>query len=489
MKRLYVDADAEDFREANAEGQLDDHEQCYAAVFAIKTPINDHSGLAHLVEHMVFRGSKKYPCSHELFVINHLLPANINASTQNGYTFYFFKTTEISLFYPLLDYLVQGIVQINYRESELILERDGVLHQELQMYEAMEEYQLYASALRGDESPENNYHYGGFTDTMSKNTLQQLRQYKTRYYQPDDMTLLCSGRGIDMRRVEQCTNVSINESQISLHDKHVRQSKSGLETKFETKRNATSPEVVITWRVHCTYLTSLENTLNLIQKHLPKDNRIFIDPETNNADEVALRLVTLNPEQSKEIVTDCLQTLYSDDVSTYNIGKLDPQIKRLISYFIKVKGLTPVRPEKLTKTAMPLASESFLNRIEPSEIVPFNCTPLLMQSSFCSSLSKYVSVENLPILPKLFHSLATRLSSEKCFIAEGAHWLYLIQEEELLQTANTLLAAEFWSPRLRGELYAMGVSLLDGRYFLYGAQDKMVNSREEWLFRIRQSAR
>ena len=47
------------------------YNQEYAAVCIVPTPSVDASGIAHLVEHLVFRYSDKYPSGHELFVATH----------------------------------------------------------------------------------------------------------------------------------------------------------------------------------------------------------------------------------------------------------------------------------------------------------------------------------------------------------------------------------------------------------------------------------
>ena len=210
----------------------------YNAVFALKTPALDHSGISHLAEHMVFRGSTKYPANHELFIINSLLPATVNASTQNGVTFYFISSKEKSLFMLLLDYVYSGLVQITYQQSEFLLERDGVVYRELQMYEKHLNYAVDVAALRGDSSPENVYHYGGFSDTIALSSIEDLALYKQSFYRHEHITLYLNGpEQIDFKPL----------SQVSTPSKHHYYSEKALHTEnAEAEDTAAVVEAVAT---------------------------------------------------------------------------------------------------------------------------------------------------------------------------------------------------------------------------------------------------
>jgi hypothetical protein len=151
----------------------------YAAVCIVPTPSIDASGIAHLVEHLVFRYSDQYPAGHELFVANTLLPVKINASTQDDYTLFYVVSADVNVFLACLDYLAHGIDQLDYSEQCVQLERDGVLQRELQWLESHSEYITAATLNRATPSC---VHAGGYSDLMPLNSTSDVRLYKQICY-------------------------------------------------------------------------------------------------------------------------------------------------------------------------------------------------------------------------------------------------------------------------------------------------------------------
>lgn len=452
--------------------------QEYTAVFAVKTPVQDHSGICHLIEHMVFRGSRNFPCSHELFVINHLLPAKINASTQNGYTFYFFTTSDLPLFYQLFEYLLHGLIETDYDETELSLERDGVLQQELQMYEDNEEYLLNACVLRGDSSPDSYFHYGGFTDTISANTLSRVKAYKHKYYQPSNITVLIAGRDIDS---------SLVDALLSMHKTSCSTSTSPYFPMRLAQSNIEDADrVVLTWRFHYVFLPSLKDALPFLKMHLPPEDKLYIDSELNAKEEVALRLVTTSPDTSQDIVTGKLQSLNASLQSEpFGITKLPNQIQVIIKQFFNSEGVSKDQLSSISGVNQCVsANKSDLLPIHPLNSCLTDKSAQLNASVVAERFSEIIALEHLPSLPKLFHAMAHQLTGENLFLNEGSHWLFRIDGSCHSELAGKMLAPEIWLPRLSGELYAMGVGSFEDQIYMYGAQDKNVEDRMHWCERI-----
>ncbi|HAA99350.1 MAG TPA: peptidase M16, partial [Alteromonas macleodii] len=105
----------------------------HSVVFALKTPAAGHTGLSHLAEHMSFRRSHPYPAAHELFTANTLLPVTINATTLAEYTFFFASSEKANVLLDAVNYLYCGLLNRDYGTDEVILERDGVIFNELAM--------------------------------------------------------------------------------------------------------------------------------------------------------------------------------------------------------------------------------------------------------------------------------------------------------------------------------------------------------------------
>lgn len=172
---------------------FDWNEQDYAAVCIVPTPSIDASGIAHLVEHLVFRYSDKYPSGHELFVANTLLPVKINATTQDGYTLFYVVSPEPEVFLACLDFLVHGLDQLDYPEQSIELERDGVLQRELQWLESRPEYRSAALINRTNPSC---IHAGGYSDLMPFNNIGHVEAYKRICYLRSHRQWLVNGKDL-----------------------------------------------------------------------------------------------------------------------------------------------------------------------------------------------------------------------------------------------------------------------------------------------------
>jgi Predicted Zn-dependent peptidases len=177
----------------------------HSVVFALKTPAAGHTGLSHLAEHMSFRRSHQYPTAHELFTANTLLPVTINATTLAEYTFFFASSGKANVLLDAVNYLYCGLLNRDYGTDEVILERDGVIFNELAMLETNSDYALNA-AIRLTDTNKNAYqHAGGFTQTIGSNSIQALQDYKRQWYQPSNITTLVYSNSAHF--FEQCKEV------------------------------------------------------------------------------------------------------------------------------------------------------------------------------------------------------------------------------------------------------------------------------------------
>ena len=161
--------------------------------------------MSHLAEHMSFRRSHQYPTAHELFTANTLLPVTINATTLAEYTFFFASSEKANVLLDAVNYLYCGLLNRDYGTDEVILERDGVIFNELAMLEANSDYALNA-AIRLTDTNKNAYqHAGGFTQTIGSNSIQALQDYKRQWYQPSNITTLVYSNSAHF--FEQCKEV------------------------------------------------------------------------------------------------------------------------------------------------------------------------------------------------------------------------------------------------------------------------------------------
>lgn len=480
----------------------------YTAVFAVKTPALDHSGISHLAEHMVFRGSNKYPANHELFVINTLLPANVNASTQNGVTFYFVSSKDNSLFLLLLDYLYAGLIQVDYSPSEFALERDGVLRQELKMYEKQADYARFSAALRGDNSPENVSHYGGFSDTMAQNTIEDLYRYKRCFYQEEHITLYLKGPEIvnftpDTLLHNTAIGIATDERASTSEKALPRGNSSVLKNTFSYSQKPNhalpplvnddsvkcanaeeqAPNTVITWRIHAAYHAQCSAQLDTINKRLGNTETIIIEDEINNLAHFALRAISERPDTIIPILVDTLKAA-DIQVSSFGLDAGNHQSEQIKScmqaYLQRHIKLPPVLP---LNTYLSSYQQSYLYPIQASVIAKPLSIAKACESSIGKLAQKQLSLAHIPKLPKLFQS-SVQHNSGRFHIVDNDHWLFELSKLNTDKLQSLIVSPEFWSPRLNGECYAMGLGIYDDRLFVYGAQDIDAPAKEPFITKM-----
>ncbi|HBA58520.1 MAG TPA: peptidase M16, partial [Alteromonas macleodii] len=152
-----------------------------------------------------FRRSHQYPTAHELFTANTLLPVTINATTLAEYTFFFASSEKANVLLDAVNYLYCVLLNRDYGNDEVTIERDGVIFNELAMLEANSDYALNA-AIRLTDTNKNAYqHAGGFTQTIGSNSIQALQDYKRQWYQPSNITTLVYSNSAHF--FEQCKEV------------------------------------------------------------------------------------------------------------------------------------------------------------------------------------------------------------------------------------------------------------------------------------------
>lgn len=337
----------------------------HSVVFALKTPAAGHTGLSHLAEHMSFRRSHQYPAAHELFTANTLLPVTINATTLAEYTFFFASSEKANVLLDAVNYLYCGLLNRDYGTDEVILERDGVIFNELAMLEANSDYALNA-AIRLTDTNKNAYqHAGGFTQTIGSNSIQALQDYKRQWYQPSNITTLVYSNSAHF--FEQCKEVvtalsaetalseesTLNRNaSLSQHASQREHSHLDKEASLDaqtTKGENESIRHVLTWWFPQCFLNGLLQQEATLSTVAGLENTLFIDPEINQQGNFAIRLVTneamkeVASELSIEALPKLSQNLTHKLVSDDNDKRLR-QLKHVVSACLASFDIRPSKP-------------------------------------------------------------------------------------------------------------------------------------------------
>ena len=343
----------------------------HSVVFALKTPAAGHTGLSHLAEHISFRRSHQYPTAHELFTANTLLPVTINATTLAEYTFFFASSEKENVLLDAVNYLHCGLLNRDYGTDEVILERDGVIFNELAMLETNSDYALNA-AIRLTDTNKNAYqHAGGFTQTIGSNSIQALQDYKRQWYQPSNITTLVYSNSAHF--FEQCKEVvtALSEKEalsaektlseestlnrnasLSQHASQREHSHLDKEASLDaqtTKGENESIRHVLTWWFPQCFLKGLLQQEATLSTVAGLENTLFIDPEINQQGNFAIRLVTneamkevaseLSIEALPKLSQNLTHKLVSDDYD-----KRLRQLKHVVSACLASFDIRPSKP-------------------------------------------------------------------------------------------------------------------------------------------------
>lgn len=333
--------------------------------------------MPHLAEHMSFRRSHQYPAAHELFTANTLLPVTINATTLAEYTFFFASSEKANVLLDAVNYLYCGLLNRDYGTDEVILERDGVIFNELAMLEANSDYALNV-AIRLTDTNKNAYqHAGGSIQTIGSNSIQALQDYKRQWYQPSNITTLVYSNSAHF--FEQCKEVvtalsmeaalsaektlsekaalseesTLNrKASLSQHASHREHSYLDKEASLDaqmTKGENESIRHVLTWWFPQCFLNGLLQQEATLSTVAGLKNTLFIDPEINQQGNFAIRLVAdeamkevaseLSIEALPKLSQNLTHKLVSDDYD-----KRLRQLKHVVSACLASFDIRPSKP-------------------------------------------------------------------------------------------------------------------------------------------------
>lgn len=146
------------------------------------------AGISHFLEHMVFKGTKKYPASFDLTSAVDALGAEFNAFTSKEYTGFYVKSARNHLKLSL-DILSQLVFQPLLSSQEMEKEK-GVIVEEINMYQDNPlakigldfESLLYSSTYLGRPTI-------GYKNSILSMKKKNFTDYLASFYQPQNMVL------------------------------------------------------------------------------------------------------------------------------------------------------------------------------------------------------------------------------------------------------------------------------------------------------------
>jgi hypothetical protein len=185
----------------------DDENKCFGVTF--RTPPTDSTGIAHIMEHAVLAGSRKYPLKEPfIHMIKGSLKTFLNAMTYPDHTAYPLASTNLQDFYNLIDVYLDAVFYPQITPHHL--QQEGWHYELNQLDEPLTFKGVVFNEMKGAYSspdallyryskqtlfPDNTYGHdsGGDPKAIPDLTYEQFRQFHATYYHPSNALLYFYG--------------------------------------------------------------------------------------------------------------------------------------------------------------------------------------------------------------------------------------------------------------------------------------------------------
>ncbi|RMF44116.1 MAG: peptidase M16, partial [Deltaproteobacteria bacterium] len=203
--------------------EADDDNCLFAACF--RTPPDDSTGVAHILEHTVLCGSERYPVRDPFFaMIKRSLNTFMNAMTASDWTSYPFASQNRNDFDNLLGIYLDAVFFPLLREEDfqqeghrLEFDDEGRLTVQGVVFNEMKGAMASPSSLLSRRLaralyPTTTYHHnsGGEPEKIPDLTWQQLRDFHARYYHPSNSWLFSYGNRPLEQILEQVDRLALS---------------------------------------------------------------------------------------------------------------------------------------------------------------------------------------------------------------------------------------------------------------------------------------
>ena len=150
------------------------------------------TGISHMFEHLMFKGTKKYPKFDQIYAKNGVV--GVNAFTSKDYTAYVgtFPPEKLEL---ILDVESDRMTQLTFTQEELDKERRAVQEERLMTVDNSPTGILFEN-LFDQLFQKHSYRWPviGYSEDIASYTLKDLNKWYGAYYSPNNAVLVISGK-------------------------------------------------------------------------------------------------------------------------------------------------------------------------------------------------------------------------------------------------------------------------------------------------------
>lgn len=150
------------------------------------------NGISHFLEHMFFKGAKKYKNTREVSETIDSIGGEFNAFTGKEYAGYYVKVASEQV-ETAMDVLSDMLLHARFASEEIEKER-GVILEEYNMYQDTPMYQIgwdFERLIFGDQPL--GWDQIGTPEFIKNVTQKQFQEYKKKLYTPDNIVLTLAG--------------------------------------------------------------------------------------------------------------------------------------------------------------------------------------------------------------------------------------------------------------------------------------------------------
>lgn len=151
------------------------------------------NGISHFLEHMFFKGSKKYPSAEIISTMVDSIGAINNAATSKEWTYYWIKSSAKHL--ELATDVISSMLKESLLEAEEVEREKGVIIEELRMYRDNPTryiWDLYENLQFGDQPL--GWDIGGDEKTINSLKREDFVKYVDSLYAPSNSVLVYAGK-------------------------------------------------------------------------------------------------------------------------------------------------------------------------------------------------------------------------------------------------------------------------------------------------------
>jgi len=407
---------------------------CYVAV---ATEANDHDGCPHVLEHMIFLGSEKYPYKGILDQLaNRCLAQGTNAWTDVDHTCYTLTTAGSEGFNRLLPVYMDHILYPTVTDTGFHTEvhhvdgegKDaGVVYCEMQSSENSGSSLVYHTMMETlYEGCGYGYNTGGRVKNLRELTVEKVRNYHRKYYRPDNMRVIVTGKVNEDEVLSALSEIETKIIQKNIEYESERPWASVVpaftqdqekRVEFPSDEEDGGAIVSISWR-SCAWSDFLQrNALYVLMSYLTDSAVAPLQKEFVESEDAVCGDLSFSTSEGVE----CCVYLMFKNVETEDMDDIKPQLFELLNEIVK-EGIDMKRMKSVIKQKR----VKFLSGIEED---PHNSFSMEMISDFI-----YATNEN-----QLLESLNEIKHLEILETKDSQFWVDMIQTQLIDKPSCTIL--------------------------------------------------